>query len=224
MAPQTRYGSIPSAEDDDAAGGPLTPRSRGSGSGTADGGGGDAGRVVGEGPRHSSWLTRRHCFSYTLAALVCLVASGYWRDRAEGYGADGEKGNDDAPGGGPVAIATPPLSTLDPASDLGFRTAPTRSGLAGPSRAWGTYYSNGGEGDEGEGGEGGFAQPLPTNQWYLVSENDMPGIHLRFCDTRVTCVLFLGSSRTTARAARKKREFSRRNPSLGVRFPCAAVS
>jgi len=110
-----------------------------------------------------SWITRHHCISYTLAALICLGSTHYWHTRADSYDI-GAGGNDDLVDDDDnhrsSRVPMPPaLSTLNPHSDLGFRST-TREGLATPSKAWGERYLNATAGEEG-------FTPLPTNEWYL---------------------------------------------------------
>ncbi len=75
----------------------------------------------------------------------------------------------------------PPLSKLDPFSDLGFRST-TRTGLASPSAVWGDFLNtydaseeagsiNDESGDKGRKMKDNQTRftPLPTNEWYMVS-------------------------------------------------------
>ncbi|KAL7547581.1 hypothetical protein ACHAWF_010872 [Thalassiosira exigua] len=182
MAPVPRYGSISSSSlasgDGDGVEVGLLQRN-GATDGCVDRGGadvegssflGDVDASGGKEAKKGRW-TKHRCASYALAALLCLFAARYYRDRAESY--DGGVETDDAVEVGGVGgggdrkgrVPTPPaLSALDPSRDLGFRST-TRKGLASPSKAWGDYLrsSDDEEEDDGE----GFAPLLPTNAWYL---------------------------------------------------------
>eukprot|EP00584_Thalassiosira_punctigera_P026587 CAMPEP_0172577776 /NCGR_PEP_ID=MMETSP1067-20121228/138400_1 /TAXON_ID=265564 ORGANISM="Thalassiosira punctigera, Strain Tpunct2005C2" /NCGR_SAMPLE_ID=MMETSP1067 /ASSEMBLY_ACC=CAM_ASM_000444 /LENGTH=1128 /DNA_ID=CAMNT_0013370467 /DNA_START=246 /DNA_END=3632 /DNA_ORIENTATION=- len=165
MAPVPRYGSISSKDDNESV--ELLPppppgaeRNSGGGDGyigTANAAGGSSGRSRRKAPappEKKTWITRQHCLSYTIAALICLFSARYWHERAESYD------EDDGIDGGDVhrsksRVPVPPaLSSLDPTEDLGFRST-TRKRLASPSKVWGEYLK-----------ENAFT-PLPTNQWYL---------------------------------------------------------
>lgn len=72
-----------------------------------------------------------------------------------------------------AAVRPPPLSTLHPTKDLGFRSV-KREGLAFPSKAWGDKYltqtARRKLADEAGGDDDNDYlkyTPLPTNQWYL---------------------------------------------------------
>ncbi len=113
------------------------------------------------------WGTRRRSRRGVACALVaaivviaCLLSSSRQHEHDVG-GKDDVVGGDGVGGGRRVPMP-PPLSDLDPASDLGFRIA-IRTGDALPSMAWGEHRRK-----MDSDGNGGYA-PLPTNQWYLVS-------------------------------------------------------
>lgn len=109
-----------------------------------------------------SWWSHR-CISYTLAALLCLFSANYWHTRAIGY-TDNNNNNDsfnvdnNYVNSKRVVPMPPPLSLLDPTSDLGFRQV-IRKGDALPSTAWNEWRAK----------QQSKFTPLPTNQWYLVS-------------------------------------------------------
>lgn len=63
-----------------------------------------------------------------------------------------------------VGVPMPkPLSTLDPASDLGFRST-KRTGLASPSKVWRQFLS---ASDSSNKSRLEYTNPLPTNAWYM---------------------------------------------------------
>lgn len=190
MAPHPQYGSISNEGENEEpqASVELLPvshtHSRQEDGSTNQGGRGPGSKVI--------W-TRHHCISYTIAAVVCLFSAHYWHDRAGSF--DGPHGGkagttDDSNGDADVAVHStrrvpmpPPLSKLDPFSDLGFRST-TRTGLASPSAVWGEFLNSHGDSDGAENLDGGGGEmgriskdnqsgftALPTNQWYMVSDS-----------------------------------------------------
>lgn len=166
MPPLPQYGSIGKENDDDLDVELLaTPhvgdaRATGDDDGDIDVGGGSGGRRRGR--RGAACALAA---ASVVVVVVCLLSLsrhhphdiGGKRDDVIGGGSGGGCG-----GGGRVPMP-PPLSDLDPASDLGFRIA-IRTGDALPSMAWGEHHRKMTSSD----GNVRYA-PLPTNQWYLVS-------------------------------------------------------
>lgn len=170
MAPLPQYGSIAttSPEEDADASLELLPHGHSVAESYNNNGGDGASGTAngGEKSKVAVW-TRRHYISYSVAACLCLFLAHYWHDRSVVYDdSSNSKGRGDVTdpttttsSSGRVPI-TKPLSTLDPASDLGFRVV-EREGLASPSLAWGDKMNNKSDGE-------GLFTPLPTNEWYLV--------------------------------------------------------
>mmetsp|Transcript_20014 Transcript_20014/g.37971 ORF Transcript_20014/g.37971 Transcript_20014/m.37971 type:complete len:1122 (-) Transcript_20014:162-3527(-) len=186
MAPHPQYGSISNEGENEEpqASVELLPVSHTHGR-HEDG----ATNQGGQGPGSKVIWTRHHCISYTIAAVVCLFSAHYWHDRAESF--DGPHGGkagttDDSNGDAGVAVHStgrvpmpPPLSKLDPFSELGFRST-TRTGLASPSAVWGDFLNSHGDASDAENLDGGGGEmgriskdhqsgftALPTNEWYM---------------------------------------------------------
>ena len=110
----------------------------------------------------SGKLKERKWFHYALAALIGVISVGYlhgryYHPRLVDHGVDHAPGDDSNANRVPMPK---PLSSLDPTSDLGFRST-KRSGLASPSKVWQKFAHD--KNDQGL----EFTQPLPTNAWYM---------------------------------------------------------
>ena len=107
-------------------------------------------------------LKKGKWYHYVIAALIGVVSFNYLNGRYRQYLTDKDVRNV-TPSDDSNAVRVPmpkPLSSLDPAADLGFR--PTkRSGLASPSKVW-QQFINKNESNQLE-----YTQPLPTNAWYM---------------------------------------------------------
>jgi hypothetical protein len=148
MTPHPQYGSLQDKEDD----GVLVPHAQYLN-----------GDITALYQNSKSWWSHR-CISYTIAVLICLFSANYWHTRAIGYSASNDTNNNsfnvdnDNVNSKRVVPMPPPLSLLDPTSDLGFRQV-IRTDDALPSTAWKEWRAK----------QQSKYTPLPTNQWYLVS-------------------------------------------------------
>jgi len=153
MVPAPRgYGTISSKDDEGEEEVELLTTGGDTFIGTIDTG---SSEVVDDEPtniKKKQWTIHNNCISYTLAAVICLIAANYWHSRADSYENNNIHGGDTNHRN--RVPMPPPLSTLDPAKDLHFQSV-SRSGNTLPSNVWGDKYLNGKK----------FV-PLPTNQWY----------------------------------------------------------
>ncbi|KAL7437974.1 hypothetical protein ACHAXM_005924 [Skeletonema potamos] len=98
-------------------------------------------------------------FPYALGALIGVVAIGYLHGRYPRV-VDHVVPTDDRKAN---RVPMPqPLSSLDPASDLGFHST-KRSGLASPSKVWQQFAPD----KEDQQQQLEYTKPLPTNAWYM---------------------------------------------------------
>mmetsp|Transcript_13335 Transcript_13335/g.21918 ORF Transcript_13335/g.21918 Transcript_13335/m.21918 type:complete len:1036 (-) Transcript_13335:37-3144(-) len=147
MSPR-QYGSISSGSDGDQESVELIPPHGGNVARTIDV------QVSGDilGP-----LKERKWFHYALAVLLGVMSVGYLHSRFHRPQLVDHGVEDDS---NAVRVPMPkPLSSLDPISDLGFRST-KRSGLASPSKVWQQFAHD--KNDQHE-----FTKPLPTNAWYM---------------------------------------------------------
>ena len=111
----------------------------------------------------SGRLKERKWFPYALAALVGIISIGYLRGHYHPRVVDHhniDHDHDFVPADDSNANRVPmpkPLSSLDPATDLGFHST-KRSGLASPSKVWQQFAQK---------DQQLYTQPLPTNAWYM---------------------------------------------------------
>lgn len=150
MSPR-KYGSISSVDDDSATKesvellGPHGENST------------DIGTIV-VSDDSSGQLKKKKWFPYALAALIGVVSIGYLHGRYPRVVDHVVPADDSNANRVPMPK---PLSSLDPASDLGFHST-KRSGLASPSKVWQQFAHD--EKDQEQQLE--YAKPLPTNAWY----------------------------------------------------------